>query len=504
MEEKKAEENTASEVRKEGVTEEEIKIEPQGSAVLKMGSSGKAGAAGRRAAEDRIRRIIEDTGARGMAAAAVDREGNTLYQEFFGFRDAERKLPIDENTIFGLASVTKSFTALSIMQMEEQGILSAEDPVSRYVPEFTNRNQKGEVKICHLLTHSGGFFPLPRIVVDQVAADMGIEDAREDELIYNSRFAEEGVRRVAERLDAQTNLLGRPGEYMSYCNDGYGLLSDIIRRYSDSGSFARYLETHILEPLGMGRSGCSFIKNSEDGNAATLYSLENGVWRADMDYRNDAFVLNGGGAMKSTLADMKKYVGMYLNRGKNQGGGRLAESRRIREMCRPRQYVKPGVYYGYGLETEMLSDMTVVGHSGSLPGVSSHIAWSYEAGIGIIVLCNTMDVPAYAVSDTIMRWLCGLPIEPERPSHRPFWWEERLRKEAAGEYVSGEGDRMNLVENGNGMQLFVNGTEVPFQMIYPGIGLVRKKYSDVYLEIMKDEKRGVFGARYGTRVFPRG
>ena len=88
-------------------------------------------------------------------------------------RDLESRKELDGETIFGLASVTKSFTALAIMQMEERGILKLDDPVSRYVPEFTNKNQK-TVTIRHLLTHSGGFFPLPRILVDQVAAEMGL------------------------------------------------------------------------------------------------------------------------------------------------------------------------------------------------------------------------------------------------------------------------------------------------------------------------------------------
>ena len=472
----------------------------------------------------RIETIMEDTSARGVAVAAIDKQGDTLYQEFFGWRDAERKLPIDEDTIFGLASVTKSFTALSMVQMEEQGILSLEDPVSRYVPEFTNRNQQGDVTISHLLSHSGGFFPLPRIVVDEVAADMGIQDTLEDELIYNDAFAQEGVERVAERLDGQTRLVGRPGERMSYCNDGYGLLSDIVRRHSDCGSFAGYLEEHILKPLGMDRSGCSFIRNTQDDNGAVLYSFEDGAWRADRDYRNNAFVLNGGGAMKSTLADLKKYVRMYLNEGVDpESGRRLISSRQIRELCKPRQYVQPGVYYGYGLETMMLSDMTVVCHSGSLPGVSSFIGWSYEAGIGVIVLCNTEDVPASAIGDSVLRAMTDQPIVPERPEHRPFAWDERLMEEAAGTYISGEGTTLVLSREGGeegsgggregsgagqerpgrGMKLTVNGKPVELQMIYPRMGLVRKSYSDVYLKILEDEERGVFAARYGTRIFPK-
>ena len=92
--------------------------------------------------EELVSRIQERSNAVGIAVAIVDRNGNTQYEKFFGYRDQERKLPIDEDTIFGLASVTKSFVALSIMQLVEAGKVDLDDPVSKYIPEFTNRNQK--------------------------------------------------------------------------------------------------------------------------------------------------------------------------------------------------------------------------------------------------------------------------------------------------------------------------------------------------------------------------
>lgn len=111
-------------------------------------------------AENLVRSIMKDYEACGIAAAIIDKNGVTQYEKFWGVRDLESRKELDGETIFGLASVTKSFTALAIMQMEERGILKLDDPVSRYVPEFTNKNQK-TVTIRHLLTHSGGFFLFP-------------------------------------------------------------------------------------------------------------------------------------------------------------------------------------------------------------------------------------------------------------------------------------------------------------------------------------------------------
>ncbi|HIV40267.1 MAG TPA: beta-lactamase family protein [Candidatus Blautia stercorigallinarum] len=455
--------------------------------------------------ENLIHEIMEDSCARGIAAGVVDAEGNILYEKYFGWRDEEKKLPINRDTIFGMASVTKSFTALSIMQMQMDGILHIEDMVKTYIPEFTNKNQKDPVRLWHLLCHSGGYFPLPRIVVDKTASAMGLTDTMEDQLIYHKGFADEGVKLVAQRLDSQTRFTGRPGERMSYCNDGFGLLSDIVRRHSDCDSFADYLDKHILKPLDMNRSNISFIKNTLDENAAILYSREeDGRWRCDRDYQNDAFVLHGGGAMKSTLGDMLKYAVMYLNEGTGMNGNRIIDRYSIHEMCKPRQFMKPGVYYGYGLETKQMNDMTVIEHGGSLPGVSSNFAFCPQAGIGVVVLCNTMDVPVYAISDGILRSCCGLPIFEERISHTPYRWTEEEKRELCGEYISGEGDRFVLKKNASGsLDMVVNGSPVELTPVYPWQGMVRKKYTDVYLTAVRDEEGKVFAARYGSRIFPK-
>ncbi len=447
--------------------------------------------------------LMEESSARGMAVGVTDAGGNILYERYFGWRDAANRLPVNRDTLFGLASVTKSFTALSIMQMQMDGILNVDDMVKDYVPEFTNKNQKEPVKIWHLLCHSGGFFPLPRIVVDQVAREMGIEDAMDNELVYRKDFADEGVLRVASRLDAQTRFTGRPGQRMSYCNDGFGLLSDIIRRYSDCDSYAAYVEKHILKPLGMNRSNIGFLRNSLDDNAAILYSLEEGVWREDRDYENNAFVLPGGGAMKSTLGDMLKYAAMYLNEGQGINGVPIIDRYSVQEMCKPRMMVKPGEYYGYGLESRQLGDMTVIEHSGSLPGVSSHIAFCPQAEIGVVVLCNTMDVPANAAADMVLRTFCGFPPMEEKRNHVPYRWTEAEEKELEGEYISGEGDRFSLKREGNTLAMTLNGEAVCLTPVYPWQGIVRKKYGDAYMTAIRDEEGHVFAARYGSRIFPK-
>ena len=198
-------------------------------------------------AEKLVEDIKKDYEASGIAVAIIDKSGKTQYEKFWGVRDLESGKEVNGDTIFGLASVTKSFTALSIMQLEEKGIIDLDAPISQYIPEFTNKNQSKKVTVRHLLSHAGGFFPLPRILVGNVAESLGLDEEKDGDFAYNDAVAQEGVKLVAERLDAQTKengLNGQPGEYLSYCNDGFGLLSDIIRRYGGEPSYADYLVKH--------------------------------------------------------------------------------------------------------------------------------------------------------------------------------------------------------------------------------------------------------------------
>lgn len=145
--------------------------------------------------------------------------------------------------------------------------------------------------------------------------------------------------------------------------------------------------------------------------------------------------------MKSTLNDLKKYLAMYLNEGKTPEGIRILGSTGIREMCRPRQDYGAFGYYGYGLSMKRLDDLKVVEHGGSLPGVSSNIAWSNEAEAAVIVLCNTSGVPVRLISDALMRMYNGRNPVDRRDVWQETSWDEETILEAQGMYISGERDK---------------------------------------------------------------
>ncbi len=456
-------------------------------------------------AEMEIENIIKEYDAVGLAAAVIEADGTTVYQRFWGTRNRETGEEINEDTIFGLASVTKSFTALAIMQLAEGGKLDLDDPISAYIPEFTNKNQK-RVTIRHLLCHSGGFFPLPRILVGQVAESLGLKEEECGDFAYNEAIAVEGAKLVAERLDSLTmenGLNGYPGENFSYCNDGFGLLSEIVRRVGPEDSFGEYLNRHVLAPLGMDRSFCDFVRPAADDNASVLYKRVDGVIKGSRDYHDNAFVLNGGGAMKSTLGDLKKYLTMYLNHGACPGG-RILSQFGIGQMCRGWQSYLARDSYGLGLSIKQMDDLKVIGHGGSLPGVSSNIAWSYEAGAAVIVLCNTSGVPVGLISDALLKAYNGHSPIDRRDSWKEISWDKETIEKAAGSYQSGEGTGLKLYEKEPGViGIEIDGEEKPILPVNSQAAIIRGRFSDGYLRLCRKEDGEVFAVSYGSRMIPR-
>ena len=457
--------------------------------------------------EELVKQIMRQSGAAGIAVAVVDSDGNTAYENYFGYRDAEKELPIDQDTIFGVASVTKSFVALSVMQLCERGLMDLDDPVSKYIPEFTNKNQK-TVRIRHFLNHSAGFFPVKRLLLKNMAEQLGFSEEKDGDLAFIKELADAGVKAVAEQLDAQTagnGLIGDPGQYMSYCNDGFGLLSAAVTRASKEPSFSDYVRKNILEPLGMSRSGCEYMRPRLDGNSSVLYRKQNGVRTGTKDHYNTGFVLSGAGAMRSTISDMKKILYMYLNGGKTPTGDRILSWEGIRTMCRPSIEYRPESWYCMGLATKKLDDLTVVEHGGSQIGVSSNLSWSYDAGAGVIVLCNTSNVPVSAIADGAMRMFHGRNPLDNRRDYEDNPWSEKTVKAAVGRYISGEdadADVEIYEENGK-VCVRADGKIQPFIMVQENLGLIRGFAKDAYPTPLTEGGGTVLAIGLRGRMLPR-
>ncbi len=438
--------------------------------------------------------IMKQYEAVGLAVSVFDKD-KVLYEKTFGARTLEGGT-IDENTIFGLASVSKSFTAMSIMLLSERGLVDLNAPVSTYIPEFRDP-QAEPVLVWHLLCHSGGFYPMKRILVEHVARDLGVWNDGRDELTFDEPLALEGTRQVAERMSTRTVLIGKPGERMSYCNDGFGLLSEIVRRRGGEKSFAEFVKKNILDPLGMTRSCAEYIAPLHDANACALYKHVGGELKGGWDFYDNAFVLPGGGAMKSTLHDLKSYVRMYMNRGKP-----LTGEYTVREMTKIRQEYRYQTWYGYGISTNLVDGVTVHQHGGSLTGVSSNFAWVPALGIGVVVLCNTSGVPSATISNALITLFNGGDPAAMK-TWRPVEWSEEQKANACGAYQSGEGTRIEIALKNGALDVNIAGKTVDYTLAAPDMLVVHHPFNSADMIFLSRDDGRPFAVRFGGRIVPR-
>lgn len=438
--------------------------------------------------------IMKRCEAVGMIVSVFDKD-DVLYEKTFGARTLEGGT-IDEDTIFGLASVTKSFTAMSIMLLSERGLVDLNAPVSTYLPEFRDP-QADPVLVWHLLCHSGGFYPMKRILVEHVARDLGIWNDGRDELTFNESLALEGTRRVAGRLGNCARLIGKPGERLSYFNDGYGLLSEIIRRRGGETSYAGFVKKNILDPLGMTRTSAEYIAPLRDANACALYKRVGGELRGGWTFYDNAFVLPGGGSMKSTARDLRNYVRMYMNRGKPLTGEYV-----VREMTKIRQEHSYHAWYGYGIVIGLVDGLTVYRHGGSLPGISSNFAWVPELGIGVVTLCNTSGVPAAAISNALITLFNGGDPTAMK-TWRPIEWSEEQKENACGVYQDGEGTRIEISLTDGALDVSVDGEKADYTLTAPDMLIVHHPFSTADMAFLSRDDDRPFAVRFGGRIVPR-
>ena len=437
----------------------------------------------------------------GLAVSIFGTE-DTYYEKFFGYRDSQNQLEINADTIFGMASISKSFTCLALLQLAEKNIVDLDGYVADYIPEFSAKNQKG-LRVRHLMSHSGGFFPEKRILIRDTAKEIGIWDSLDGDIAYSEALAKAGIKIIANRLDEREDFTGRPGELMSYSNDSYGLISDIVRTCGGYSTFAEYMNEEILKPLGMTRSSLEFEAPANDENCTQLYIHRNGKLEWSRDFYDNAFVLTGGGAIKSTLNDLKKYTRMLLCNGKMENGSQLLSSYYIKEMSKPRQFYCFQEYYGYGLSTKFMDDITVVGHGGGLTGIANMFGWSPELECGVIVFCNTSDFPSATVADAAMKLAMGKgPNFYEKPYIYEKWDKATIRS-AIGLYKSGEGAVYEIDYKNDKINLKLNCEEVDVYPVRKDILMIKKPYNTTDLILCKNNEGMVWGIRVNGRIIPK-
>jgi len=254
---------------------------------------------------------------------AVVKEGETLYSQGFGARDPKRNLPATPDTLYGIGSITKSFVAIGIMQLVEQGQLSVDDPVKEHIP-FKLGLPGNPIRVHHLLTHSLG---LPSLASSSVALYRGV--GADTGIPWGS--AEDFYRLVN---GAQDELVAPPGERFFYHNAAWRMLGHVIQEKSGM-PFHRYIKEKILEPLGMTRSTLDTAEFYADPDHIVPHwkKPDGSVEPSRFPYPNPddnpgfSFIAAAGG-IASSVNEMAKYLNVQIEKGVYPGG-RLASSESV-------------------------------------------------------------------------------------------------------------------------------------------------------------------------------
>lgn len=378
-------------------------------------------------------------------AVAVAQHGSVVFQSGFGYRDVEQKLPVTPDTIFGIASVSKSFTAMAIMQLADAGLLTVEDAVIKHLPEFKLRgvDDMESIKIKHLLSHTTGLPPMRR---------------RQDIATYT------------EHLDFLANeeyeLLGAPGDYLSYCNDTFLLLGAIIERLTGR-IYRKYMTSSLLDALDMYRSTFSIeeLTRFENVTVPYMYNKETGQFQEQAWPALGNFEVGGG--VRSCVTDLLKYGEVFVNGGKRGDKTIVSEAGLVR-MAEPVYQYGRKTWYGAALSiTPEHGGVTLIEHGGSQAGVAANFGFVPEHGLVVAVLTNTSGVSANLLWLGAVNTALGLPLDLPRSEEPQYEATAAERERILGSYATAEGGNLCVFEQADQLFVELDGQQFPARMSSP-------------------------------------
>lgn len=320
-------------------------------------------------------------------------DGKLVYTGSGGYLDINQKNPVTAHSLFRIASMTKSFTAMAILKLRDEGKLKLDDPVYFYIPELKDQQLTQDapvITIRDLLTHSAGF---PQ---DDPWGDRNLSKTDEELMA----LLKKGV--------SFSNVSGTKYEYS---NLAFTILGHIIKKVSGM-SYQEYIAKNIWQPLGMKQVAWDFAK-VPPAELAHGYKWTNDHWKEEPLLHDGVFGAMGG--MITSIESFSQYLALHQSAWPPRDDAENGPIKRssIREMQQPWRFgeLNPRYQYLDGRECAMASAYgyglmwfqngeakTYVGHAGGLPGFGSNWLIMPEYGIGIILFANATYAPATEVN----------------------------------------------------------------------------------------------------------
>ena len=276
--------------------------------------------------------------------------------------DVAHDVPNEPDTRFRIASLTKQFTALAVLILQEQGKLKVSDLVCTHLPSCPATWRA--ITIEHLLTHTAGLFNYTDI--DEAEADR--------------YFAEFGPTPTPEQLIQvfiDRPLEFPPGSKSKYSNSGYVLLGHLIEQLTGQ-TYAQFLHDEILDPLDMSDTA---YQPDYQANAHDAVGYQN--WTTTFGAPLSDAVAFAAGGIRSTATDLSRWNQFLLT-----GTPTIVKPDTLAQLLQPRVAAEPGAQYGYGIYTRGTGDTTTNFHDGSLEGFSTYNEIRPATKLSIVVLSN--------------------------------------------------------------------------------------------------------------------
>lgn len=299
----------------------------------------------------------------------------------YGLANREHQVANTPFTKFRIGSVTKQFTAVAILQLQAEGLLELQAPISKYLPDYPEGDR---ITVHHLLTHTAG---IPEYLNPEIFPDL-LEWIRQPSKLNQlvDRFKE-------------LPLEFEPGEKFSYSNSGYVLLTQIIEAVSDQ-PYADYLQTKIFDPLGMENTGYEMPQT-------VIVNLAQGyLFVGDDAYLQaaplDMSIPQGAGGLYSTTADLAIWT-QWLHDEQTAPTvlSAAAKTMLMQPIVQMEPETNPDMFYGYGLVVDTRFGKQRAHHNGGISGFASSLAHYPEESLTIAVLSNLETAAPSRISDDL-------------------------------------------------------------------------------------------------------
>jgi CubicO group peptidase (beta-lactamase class C family) len=362
----------------------------------------------------RIDGILNRHPAVGLAVGVI-RNGRLELFSGHGLADITATTPVTQDTVFRIGSITKTFTAIAVLQLSEQGLVDLDAPVNDYLRAYRLIPAKAghrPATVRQLLTHTAG---LPQLVYPWRAFTPILGET--------VRFGQP-LPSLAEFYRGGLHLVAEPGTRCTYSNHGFATLGQLVEDVSRT-PLDRYFREHLFEPLAM--ADTDLVRSERvRSRLATGYRL-----RSDGPHPvGDCDVICvGAGSIYSTTSDMARYVAALLGGGTGDHGS-ILNRETLAGMFAPQYRPDPRIP-GIGLAffRDEVGGHLVVEHEGLVPGFSSQLSLAPDEGVGVVAFTNgARSASAWLGTEVsgLLRYLLGAPdqvIGTDVPHHPELWGE---------------------------------------------------------------------------------